>query len=431
MKIVAFVPAKGNSERIKSKNSQLLDGKPLFIHMLEKLLQCPSIDQVWLDTDSDDYIELSNELPIKVMKRASEYASNQTDGNALFYNEICNVDADIYLQVLCTSPFIEIETIEKTIRQFIESDQYDSAVMVRKEKQYTWQNNRPTYDIEHIPNSVDLTDTLIETMGLYVMRHDAAHQLKRRIGNYPYLIQASPIEAVDVNWSEDLKLANLIAAGMREKENHLLQNISMLISSAMLSDVLDELGYRDQVIHGLKSNISTRIFGRAKTLKLRKKLDDEAASGIYDALNTYQYIVPNDIIVVQNEAGHYAYFGELNANLAIRSGAIGTLVDGMTRDSQEVAQLNYPVFSRGYNCQDVKNRAVVEHFNKTIHIDQIKIEPNCLIYADQEGVVVIPRQVENNVIDACLKLARNERHILNDISNDMDVNELVDRYGFF
>ncbi|SMY16427.1 cytidylyltransferase domain-containing protein [Photobacterium aquimaris] len=431
MKIVAIVPAKGCSDRIPSKNSQLLDGKPLFINMLEKLLQCPSINEVWLDTDSNEFIEIASELPIQIMKRDPKLASNTTDGNALFLNEVTHIDADIYLQVLCTSPFIDIETIEKTLTTLIHDPSYDSAVMVRKEKQYQWNNNHPSYDIDHIPNSIDLPDTIIETMGMYVMYRKHAINLQRRIGNNPYLVYATPIEAIDVNWNEDFQLANLIAAGIREKENHLLKNISASISSAILSDILDDLGYPNQVITQLKPYSPTKIFGRAKTLKLRKKEQHESPAGIYNALDTYKYIVPNDIIVVENEISDYAYFGELNANLAIRAGAIGTIINGVTRDSQNVENLNYPVFSKGYNCQDVKNRAVVEHFNKTIFLDKIAVEPNCLIYADNEGIVVIPQQVEHQVIEQALTLTRNERHILNDISNDINTDELVAKYGFF
>ena len=52
-KVAAFLPAKGSSERIPNKNVNLLDGKPLFLHTLEKLLQCDFIDEVWLDSESD------------------------------------------------------------------------------------------------------------------------------------------------------------------------------------------------------------------------------------------------------------------------------------------------------------------------------------------------------------------------------------------
>ena len=55
VRIVAFVPCKGTSSRVESKNTKLLDSKPLFLHTLEKLLfECPFIDKVVLDSESDD-----------------------------------------------------------------------------------------------------------------------------------------------------------------------------------------------------------------------------------------------------------------------------------------------------------------------------------------------------------------------------------------
>ena len=59
MKVVAFVPAKGSSERIENKNAKLLDGRPLVVHMLDTLLKCQRIDEVYLDTESDDIAALA------------------------------------------------------------------------------------------------------------------------------------------------------------------------------------------------------------------------------------------------------------------------------------------------------------------------------------------------------------------------------------
>jgi CMP-N-acetylneuraminic acid synthetase len=118
MKIVAFLPAKGTSSRIESKNLKLLDGKPLFLHTLEKLMECDFIDEVYLDTESNQVIDLASETNCKVLKRDTNLASNATDGNKLFLNEVEFVDADIYIQILGTSPFIEKDTIQKGIKAY-------------------------------------------------------------------------------------------------------------------------------------------------------------------------------------------------------------------------------------------------------------------------------------------------------------------------
>ncbi|MGM7317981.1 cytidylyltransferase domain-containing protein [Idiomarina sp. ST10R2A5] len=433
MRVVAFLPAKGSSSRIESKNLKLLDGKPLFLHTLEKLVLCDFIDEVYLDTESKDVIDFASEIDCKILNRDPSLASNKTDGNQLFMNEVNQVEADIYIQILGTSPFIQPDTIKKGVDALMEpSSGYDSAVLVNSEKQYTWEEGKPSYDINHIPNSVDLDDTVIETMGLYIVKNEAAKKTNRRVGESPLMLQASPLEAIDVNWPEEFELANLIAAGLREQDRRLLTNIRNHLTSSMLSDILDDFGYSNQVIRGLTPNIpEAKFLGRAKTLKLRKLKKGEDFKGIYSALHSYDTIIPNDIILVENDTPDYAYFGELNANLAIRAGASAVVVGGKTRDSSEVLKLGLPVFSSGYTCQDVRKRATMASLNKTINLSGVSVSPGSLVFGDAEGLVVIPKVIEKEVIEEIYTRASNEKKILVDISMGAEVSSLVKNYGFF
>lgn len=432
MKVVAFLPAKGSSTRIENKNTRLMDGKPLFLHTLEKLMACDFLDEVYLDTECPTIIALAAETGAKVLLREPELASNKVDGNKLFMNEVAHVEADIYVQVLCTSPFISPSRILEGIERIQESEDFDSAVLVKKEKQYTWNQAGPAYDVQNIPNSIDLPDTIVETMGLYIVKREAALRTRRRIGDRPYLLEATPEDAFDVNYPDEFAMANLVAAGKREQDRRLLNNIKTFMSSPMLSDILDDLGYRNQVIKGLEPNLSNvKLLGRAKTLRLRKLLDGEDYKGIYHALRSYDTVVPNDIILVENELSDYAYFGELNANLAIRSGAAGVVVGGRTRDSKEVAALGLPVFASGYTCQDVRMRATVDTINKPIQLKGVVVNVGDLVFADLEGIVVIPGRIENSVIDQVYQRSASEKNILLDISLGTDVDELTSKYGFF
>lgn len=433
MKTIAFLPAKGSSDRIGNKNVRLLDGKPLFLHSIDKLLACDFIDEVYLDTESEEIAAMVADRDCEVLMRDPALASNATDGNRLFMNQVRQVEADIYIQVLCTSPFIELATIQRGVAALSDPMSiHDSAVLVRKDRLYTWENGRPSYDIANIPNSFTLEETIIETMGLYMVKRDAAIRLGRRIGDTPMLLEASPLEAIDVNWPEDFALAELIEAGRRERDRYLLNNLKGLLSSPMLSDILDDHGYPDQVIRGLAPNLpDVRMLGRAKTLRLRKLGDGEDFRGIYKALDSYATVVPNDVIVVENEIGEYAYFGELNANLAIRRGAAGVVVGGMTRDSADVARLGLPVFSRGYSCQDVRKRATLDHVNRPIVVGGVRVAPEDLIFGDREGLVVIPKRIEQSVLDAALRIATNEKRVIIDISEGAEVDKLIREYGFF
>src|SRR3954469_9162280 len=184
MRTVAFVPAKGDSTRIRNKNTVVLDGDYLFKRKLKQLLACPEIDDVYLDTESDRIIELASDLPAKILSRDAKPASNKTDGHELFANECAKVDADIYIQCLCTSPFMTPETMSRAIKALKDNPKADSLVAVQKRKQYTWVKGRPAYGEGRIPNSVDLPDVVIESMGLYMVRKKKnAKRPKRRFGN--------------------------------------------------------------------------------------------------------------------------------------------------------------------------------------------------------------------------------------------------------
>ncbi len=432
-KVVAFLPVKGTSERIKNKNTTLLNGKPLFLHTLEKLVACPFIDEVFLDTEKDEIYNMGRHTGCTYLKRDPMLATNKTDGHSLFYNEAKKVDADIYVQILGTSPFIKPETIEKGVDILKEHpDLYDSVILVKRDKQYTWKDGEPAYDRNHIPNSKDLPDTIIETMGLYITNRDVALNKKRRYGDRPYLLDAEPIEALDVNYPADFEFAEVVAKGQKAEENRRLSFLRNLINSAMLSDVMDDLGLHDFVITGLSCNIDgSKLFGRSRTLKIRRLGENEDFRGIYDALESYSEISDNDIIVVENECPDLAYFGELNTMLSIRSGASGTIVGGVTRDRDNVKKMGYPVFSKGYNCKDVRKRATLDSFNRTIRVEGIEISPNDLIFADNDGVVVIPARQEKKVMDAILLKLAQEHSVATDIAAGNPVLDIYHKNGAF
>src|SRR5690606_38230884 len=120
MKIVAFVPAKGSSQRIKNKNLAVLDGEYLFKHKLRQLLKCPQISEVYLDTDSDEIAALAADLPVKRLQRPADLASNATDGHELFAWECAQVEADVYIQALCTAPFVTEATVQRAIAALLD-----------------------------------------------------------------------------------------------------------------------------------------------------------------------------------------------------------------------------------------------------------------------------------------------------------------------
>ena len=438
MRVYAFVPAKGTSERVENKNMRFLDGERLYIKALKTLLNCKEIDKVFLDTESEEMYELVDYLPITFMKRDANLANNKTDGHKMFMNEVNSYpDADIYVQLLCTSPFIKPETIDNAIRTIKENKQYDSAILMKKDKFYFWENGKPKYDINHIPNSKDLPETIIESMGLYISTKESAIKTNRRYGNSPLLIFGSLEELIDVNNPEDLEFAEIYAKGIKRKENLELQLIKHLATSPVVSDIMDDLKEETGIKYGAvindwKCNIAnTKILGRANTIRLRALKDGEDFKGIYDALESYNGISENEIIVVENELKNYAYFGDLNARLAIRAGACGAVIDGATRDLKQTQILNFPVFCRNYNASDVRKRPTLDYITKPVKIQNEIVAPGDLIFVDECALVIIYRQTESVVLDRIMNVLHNEKNIAKDILQNIDVQTIMRKRGSF
>lgn len=431
MKIVAFLPAKGTSNRVPSKNTKVLNGKPLFLHALDKLISIKMIDEVYLDSESEKIFSLAGDRKYKKLLREAHLADNSTDGNSLFVNEVNKIDADIYIQLLCTSPFIDAKTIEKAIQILLESDNYDSVILSQSQKLYLWSDKKPLYNVAQIPNSIDLPETISETMGLYVCRAEVPKKLGRRTGNNPFFLLAKPIETIDINYNEDFQLAEYLMRGISIEEELKFNFYSSFLSTAIVSDILDTYGVNN-LVTGLTPNISeTRIIGRAKTLKLREIKPEESSDLIYEALKSYDHIAMGEIIVVENELDELAYFGALNAHISKRIGIKGAIINGKTRDNQEVRSLGFPVFSKGYTAKDVKGRAVLEHFNNAINIGGVDIHPGDLIVADAEGVIVIPKEIEVEVIQKAIEVASLETNIKSDLLTGFSIKDVLNRNGNF
>ncbi|MDX2142932.1 MAG: hypothetical protein SFV19_06235 [Rhodospirillaceae bacterium] len=432
MRVVAFVPAKGESSRIANKNTVILDGEYLFKRKLRQLLECEEIDDVYLDTESERMIELAADLPVKVLRRDPTLASNKTDGHELFANQARQVKADIYIQSLCTSPFIDANTLGRALKALKSKPNADSLVAVQKRKQYTWSKGKPNYGTGRIPNSVDLPDSIVESMGLYMVRRKpGAKAPTRRFGDKPILFEITDEEAVDVNWPEDLALAERICAGYRAVHNAALDAIRPHLCASLLSDICKERGLKALLPPGFKRISGRSTLGVAKTLELRRLKKGDDWKGIYTALGTYNFIRPGDVIVVNNHVKDKAYFGDLNANIAVRSGAVGAVVDSYTRDSAELNGLEFSVFAQGINCDDIKYEGTVHAMNKPIKIGDVVINNGDYIYADDDGVLAIPKALWPSVRDEALATLKKEFDIRYAIMRGEDVAKVLNVHGAF
>lgn len=430
MRVVAFVPAKGQSDRIANKNTVILDGEHLFKRKLRQLLECNLIDDVYLDTESRDLIELASDLDVKIIERDPDLASNATDGHALFANECKQVEADVYIQSLCTSPFITQDTLSRALKQLLDDKNADSLVAVQRRKQYCWVDGRPAYGEGKIPNSVDLDETIIESMGLYMVKRTSGTP-EKRFGKTPILFELTEEEAVDLNWPDDLALAERICAGYRAVHNANLDAIRPHLYSSLLADISKDRKISTLLPPGFQRVSGRSVLGVAKTLELKRLRKGDDWHGIYDALSTYDFVRPGDVIVVQSEVKDAAYFGDLNANIAIRSGAVGAVVDSYTRDSRALNDLEFSVFAKGIYSHDIKYEGTVGAMNRPIQIGEVTINNGDYIFADDDGVVAIPRELWPSIVEEAMASLKKEFDIRYSIMMGQDVGSVLKDHGAF
>jgi regulator of RNase E activity RraA/CMP-N-acetylneuraminic acid synthetase len=433
MKVVAFLPVKYESKRIDNKNVSLVGNKPLFQWMLETLLKCEEIDEVYLDTESDYIIEMAHNYPCKILKRDPSLATNATDGHQLLVNEAAQVEADIYVMALGTSPFLTSETIDRGIKKLKEESKYDSVVSVFKDKLYTWTDDKADYDLEHIPNSFDLSDTVIETMGLYIVRSDVVKNSKKRIGKTPYLLPVDRLESTDINFPEDFVLANRISSDFVLNSYNQNRIYSLFLNTAILSDALDNLGIKAGVLtDGFTPNFSpVKFCGHVRTISLKKLEDPQDEKRIYDGLKFLEKLKLGDVVMIGSEVPEFAYWGELMSTLAYKVGVQGAIVDGNTRDNIDTAKINFPVFAKGKYCKDTKYKAYVDAVDCGVEIDGMKVYPGDFVFADTDGVVVIDKNDKERVMEEALKIGKTENQIKNDILHNMSTQDLMSNHGMF
>jgi regulator of RNase E activity RraA/CMP-N-acetylneuraminic acid synthetase len=436
MKIVAFVPAKGHSERVPDKNLAILDGDHLFKRKLRQALDCPAISEVCLDTESDALADLATDLAVTRLTRPATLASNATDGHEMFAWECSQrPDADIWVQLLCTAPFVSAATISRAIDALLADPDADSLVAVSRAKQYCWDGDTPAYGTGRIPNSVDLPATVIEAMSLYIVRRPASGEVPtRRYGTRPILFDLDPIEQIDINRGSDLVIAETVAAGQRAAEVTRFRAMISHLSSTVLADICKDMKIPAILPPNLRPTSGGKLLGRAKTLELRGMRPDDPADGwkgIYGALESYRFVRPGDVIMVATDVPERAYFGDLNANLAIRSGAVGAVIDGTTRDTADVRALGFPVYARVSNCNDIKYEGTVRSMNRPIEMGGVQVCNDDVVFADEDGVIVVPRARWQEVEAAAWDVMSNEARIRIYAARGRDVGEILAECGAF
>ena len=138
---------------------------------------------------------------------------------------------------------------------------------------------------------------------------------------------------------------------------------------------------------------------------------------------------PGEIYVATGGEMRCAYWGEILTATAKKRGAVGAVINGFHRDTPRVLEQNWPVFSRGRFAQDSAVRTQVVDYRCPIEVGQASVAPGDLIFGDLDGVIVVPRPVEAEVIERALAKARGEKLVRKEIEAGMSSTAAFKKYG--
>jgi len=208
--------------------------------------------------------------------------------------------------------------------------------------------------------------------------------------------------------------------------------------TAVVGDVLDKQGYLHQFLPAEIMPLSDHMVlaGRAMPVLEADIFDDnKEAPGPLSGkpfglmLEALDSLKPGDIYVATGGSLRYALLGELMSTRAQILKANGALLDGYVRDSKGIIELDFPTFGRGRYAQDQGPRGKVIDYNVAVEIAGIRIEPGCLLFGDYEGVLVIPKEAEQETIRLSLEKVRMENKVADAIKGGMSACESFETFG--
>jgi 4-hydroxy-4-methyl-2-oxoglutarate aldolase len=198
------------------------------------------------------------------------------------------------------------------------------------------------------------------------------------------------------------------------------------LDTASISDALDRCGIAGQC-HGIAArDAGFRMSGRAFTILMGPAATPAGSVG------DYIDDVPVGCVVALDNGGNDAatVWGDILTEVAHRKAIAGTVIDGICRDVAMCRAIGYPVFSKGHWMRTGKDRVQVNATNVTVNIGGARVQAGDILRGDADGVVVIPFEHEDRVLDIAENIEATEKAIRAAIKGGMRVDEARAEFGY-
>lgn len=213
-------------------------------------------------------------------------------------------------------------------------------------------------------------------------------------------------------------------------DKELFSLIRERLYTPVVGDILDTLGHHHQFlppeIRPIKDDM--KLAGYAMTVLVGDvySLPEKPFGLMIEALDQLK---EDEIYITGGGLKRSAYWGEIMTATAHVRGAAGAVINGWHRDTPQVLEQNWPVFSRGCWAQDSSVRTVVLDYRCTIKIGDVIINSGDFIFGDVDGVLIIPQTVAHEVIEKSLIKAAGEKTVRTAIEGGMSAADAFAKYG--
>jgi 4-hydroxy-4-methyl-2-oxoglutarate aldolase len=198
------------------------------------------------------------------------------------------------------------------------------------------------------------------------------------------------------------------------------------LDTTSLSDALDRLGIAGQCLGIKPLDHRFRLTGRAFTILYGPASTPPGTVGDYiDDLD------PDTVVVLDNGGRENAtVWGDILTTVAHTRGIAGTVIDGACRDVHLSLSLGYPIFSRSYSMRTGKDRVQVEATNRSVNIGDARVDPGDILRGDADGVIVIPKAHEEEVLRIAEEIDATEGQILKAVREGSKLVDARRQFGY-
>ena len=214
-------------------------------------------------------------------------------------------------------------------------------------------------------------------------------------------------------------------------ERDMFELMAQKLTASVLSDILDMLGYRDQVMRSTIRPLYPEaiVVGRAMPV-LYAEVFEVPEKPYQMEMEVVDSLKPDDVLVAYAPiTTKAALWGGLLSTAAKARGARGVVIEGMTRDVKEITAMAFPVFAHGISPLDSKGRLRVFAYRCAIECGGVLVEPGDIIFGDLDGVVVIPQDVVAETIQAALEKGETEHLTSEELKKGTLLRDVYAKYG--